>query len=327
MLKTPPHAVVSTALPLVESGPRRLVHAVLSRLLREAVTLPEHPTLPAPFGVRWAHDWGQTVADAAARSLTEEPATDLTLKDASQTAHWAEALEGISLAPGHVRVRRRASLTEWPGFEEGAWWVQDLAASLPARLLGALPGERVLDLCAAPGGKTLQLAATGAQVTAVDVSDTRLERVRENLARTGLAATLIAVDATAWTPDALFDRILIDAPCSATGIFRRHPDVLHLKGIRDIAPLTQLQTALLTRASGWLKPGGMLVYATCSLDKREGEAIAGRAPAGLVPDPIAGPELLIGLTSSPQGWLRLVPGDLEAQGGLDGFFIARFTKL
>ena len=326
VLKTPPHAVVSTALPLVESGPRRLVHAVLSRLLREAVTLPEHPTLPAPFGVRWAHDWGQAVADAAARSLTEEPATDLTLKDASQTAHWAEALEGVSLASGHVRVWRRGSLTEWPGFEDGAWWVQDLAASLPARLLGAQTGERVLDLCAAPGGKTLQLAATGAQVTAVDVSDTRLERVRENLARTGLSAKLIAADATGWTPDAPFDRILIDAPCSATGIFRRHPDVLHLKGIRDIAPLTALQTALLTCASGWLKPGGTLVYATCSLDKREGEAIAGMALRGLSAAPMTAAELPAGLSPTPQGQLRILPGDLEIEGGLDGFFVARWRR-
>ncbi len=328
VLKTPPHAVVSTALPLVESGPRRLVHAVLSRLLREAVALPEHPTLPALFAVRWAQDWGQAVADAGARALASEPPTDLTLKDAGQTAHWAEALGGISLAPGHVRVARASqkgsALTEWPGFEEGAWWVQDLAASLPARLLGAQAGERVLDLCAAPGGKTLQLAATGAQVTAVDVSDTRLERVRENLARTGLDATLIAADATDWTPAAPFDRILIDAPCSATGIFRRHPDVLHLKGARDIAPLTALQTALLTRATGWLKPGGTLVYATCSLDRREGEAIAGRASAALTSDAVTAGELPPGLSPTDEGWLRLVPGALEAQGGLDGFFIARW---
>ena len=290
VLKTPPHAVVSTALPLVESGPRRLVHAVLSRLQREAVALPPHPSLPDLFAVRWANDWGEAVADAAAWALGDEPATDLTLKDAGDTAHWAAALGGTSLAPGHVRVARGSHagpLVEWPGFAEGAWWVQDFAASLPARLLGSRSGERVLDLCAAPGGKTLQLAASGAAVTALDIAAPRLDRVRENLARTGLTATLIAADALAWAPDAPFDRILLDAPCSATGIYRRHPDVLHLKGARDLRPLLELQKALLARALTWLQPGGTLVYATCSLDRREGETQV----TGMTLDPIGAAEL------------------------------------
>jgi 16S rRNA (cytosine967-C5)-methyltransferase len=330
-LGTPPHAVVSTALPLVEGGPRRLVHGVLGTLLRGDLRLPDAPHLPDLFAIRWAMDWGADVADAASRVLATEPATDLTLRDASETAHWAEALGGTSLAPGHVRVprdkERGGQLTEWPGFAEGAWWVQDLAASLPVRLLGAQAGESVLDMCAAPGGKTLQLAALGAEVTALDVAEPRLARVRENLARTGLSATLAVGDALRWQPGQLFDRILLDAPCSATGIFRRHPDVMHLKGARDLQPLTLLQAALLRRAANWLKPGGTLVYATCSLDPREGERIAERIIAGLPRDPIGADELPAGLTPTGEGWVRTLPGQLEADGGLDGFFIARFRKL
>lgn len=326
-LGTPQHAAVATALPLVEGGPRRLVHGVLGNLMRKESTLPDTPHLPDLFAIRWAMDWGPDVAEAAARSLAEEPATDLTLRDAGETAMWAEALGGVSLMPGHVRVRRKGPLTEWPGFEEGAWWVQDLAASLPVRLLGAQPGERVLDLCAAPGGKTLQLAALGADVVAVDVAEPRLDRVRENLARIGLSAETIAGDALRWEPKEKFDRILLDAPCSATGIFRRHPDVLHLKGARDLTPLTLLQAALLRRAVNWLKPGGTLVYATCSLDPREGERIAERVIAGLTRSPFEGSELPTGLTPTGEGWLRTLPGQMEADGGLDGFFVARFRKL
>ena len=230
LLGTPPHAVVATTLALTEGGPRRLTHAVLSRLLREHAALPEVPRLPEPFAARWTADWGSDVAAAAARSFAAEPATDLTLRDASETARYVAELGGTSLAAGHVRLVRQGALTELPGFEAGAWWVQDLAASLPARLLGASKGTRALDLCAAPGGKTLQLAATGATVTAVDASDMRLDRVRENLARTGLSATVLAVDALDWWTAEHFDTVLLDAPCSATGVFRRHPDVLHLKG-------------------------------------------------------------------------------------------------
>ena len=326
-LGTPQHAAVATALPLVEGGPRRLVHGVLGNLMRKDAALPEVPHLPDLFAIRWAMDWGPEVAEAAARSLAEEPATDLTLRDATETALWTEALGGVSLLPGHVRVRRKGALTEWPGFAEGAWWVQDLAASLPVRLLGAQKGERVLDLCAAPGGQTLQLAALGADVTAVDVSDARLERVRENLSRTGLSATLAAGDALRWEPEQLFDRILLDAPCSATGIFRRHPDVLHLKGARDLTPLTLLQAALLRRAANWLKPGGTLVYATCSLDPREGERITERVVATLPRTPFEAGELPLGLVPTADGWVRTLPGLLETDGGMDGFFIARMRKL
>jgi 16S rRNA (cytosine967-C5)-methyltransferase len=324
-LNTPPHAVVATALPLVEGGPRRLVHGVLGSLIRRPATLPEHPRLPAPFDIQWARDWGAAAAEAASAQLAEEPATDLTLKNPEETDHWAAALEGISLAPGHVRTARKGSVTDWPGFAEGAWWVQDLAASLPARLLPATAGDRVLDLCAAPGGKTLQLAARGCEVTALDVSEDRLERVRQNLERTGLSATLVCADALRWQPDGLYDHILLDAPCSATGIFRRHPDVLHLKGHADLAPITMLQAALLRRATAWLKPGGRIVYATCSLDPREGERIAERVIAGAPRDLIGADELPAGLLPTPEGFVRTLPG--QVAGGIDGFFIARLRKI
>ncbi len=328
-LNTPPHAVVATALPLLEGGPRRLAHGVLGTLIRGEAALPDTPHLPDLFAIRWAMDWGPAMAEAAATSLADEPATDLTLRDPAETAHWAAALEGVSLAPGHVRVPRSKALggqiTDWPGFAEGAWWVQDLAASLPVRLLAAAPGQSVLDMCAAPGGKTLQLAAAGCAVTALDVSDARLARVRENLARTGLTATIEAGDALRWTPDIQFDHVLLDAPCSATGIFRRHPDVLHLKGVRDIAPLTMLQAALLRRAAAWLKPGGTLIYATCSLDPREGERIAERVIAELPRWPFEASELPLGLTPTADGFVRTLPGGID--GGWDGFFIARFRKL
>ena len=207
------------------------------------------------------------------------------LRDPAETAHWTEALGGTSLAPGHVRVPRQKELgplTTWPGFAEGAWWVQDLAASLPARLLGAQPGE--IGARHVRGARR-QDAATGGDGRRGHRRSMsprpRLDRVRENLDRTGLSAHLAAGDALRWEPGRLFDRILLDAPCSATGIFRRHPDVLHLKGSRDLTPLTLLQAALLRRAATWLKPGGTLVYATCSLDPREGERIAERIIAGL----------------------------------------------
>ena len=329
LLNTPPHAVIATTLALTEGGPRRLTHAVLSRLLRENAALPEVPVLPEPFATRWTADWGSDVADAAARAFASEPATDLTLRDPAETAHWVAQLGGVSLAPGHVRIPRQGPLTLLPGFGEGAWWVQDLAASLPARLLDAKPGERVLDLCAAPGGKTLQLAAAGATVTALDQSDARLDKVRDNLARTGLHATVIAVDALEWTTAERFDAVLLDAPCSATGVFRRHPDVLHLKGNRDLTPVLALQEALVDRALTLLAPGGRLVYATCSLDPREGEAqlaaLGARVPQVRV-DPVRAGELPQGLAPTPQGWVRTLPGQLADAGGLDGFFVVRLRN-
>ena len=223
-----------------------------------------------------------------------------------------------------MRLPRGTAIERLAGFEQGAWWVQDLAASLPVRLLGAGEGRRVLDLCAAPGGKTLQLAAAGWRVTSLDKSAKRLDRLIENLERTGLAAEIVAADALTWEPGATWDAILLDAPCTATGTCRRHPDVLHRIGPSQIAEMAALQAALLARAAGWLAPGGTLVYATCSLEPEEGEAQA--AKVALDPLPICVDELPAGLVPTPQGWLRTDPGMLPDAGGLDGFFAARFRR-
>lgn len=326
LLETPPHAIISTALPLVAGGPRRLVHGVLATLLRAPSPLRLAPTLPAPWRDRWHAAYGDSATGSIAAALTSEPSLDLTLANPDRTDDWCAALGGVSLMPGHVRLSRGAGgVPTLPGFAEGAWWVQDLAASLPARLLAPRPGERVLDLCAAPGGKTLQLAAAGARVTALDASARRMERLAHNLARTGLEADLVVADARGWSPPAPFDAILVDAPCSATGIARRHPDVLHLKSARDFAPLVAQQDMLLTRATGWLAPAGRLVYATCSLEPEEGEAraVAAVAAGALRIDPIAD-ALPRGLAPSTDGWLRTLPGQVE--GGVDGFFVARFVR-
>ena len=183
-------------------------------------------------------------------------------------------------------------------------------------------GKRVLDLCAAPGGKTLALAAAGWDVTALDLSAKRMQRVRENLNRTGLEATLVTANALEWSPPEPFDAVLLDAPCTATGTCRRHPDVLHRIGARQIEEMAELQNALLERASGWVKPGGRLVYAVCSLESAEGEAQA--SSVSLTAEPITPDELPAGLLPSKDGWLRTDPGMMEAQGGLDGFFVARW---
>lgn len=316
-LETPPHAVVATGLPLLAGGPRRLAHGVFSTLVKRGAELPPVPTLPEPVRERWGER-----ASAIAAGLAEPPPLDLTLRDSGETERRVAELGGISLMPGHIRLPRGSAVEELPGFTDGAWWVQDLAASLPARLLGPGDGRRALDLCAAPGGKTLQLAAAGWNVTALDLSKSRLELLRANLARTGLAAEVIVADALQWEPAEPFDAILLDAPCTATGTCRRHPDVLHRVGPRQIAEMADLQAALLARAAGWLKADGRLVYSVCSLEREEGAPVAATCP--LPADPIRAEELPEGLAPTSEGHLRTDPGLLADKGGLDGFFVARF---
>ncbi|MDB5678225.1 transcription antitermination factor NusB [Sphingomonas bacterium] len=320
-LGTPSHAAIATVLPLVDGGPRKLVHGVFGTLSRRGVTLPDPPALPADTAGRWAEQWGADMVDAARRAMATPPPLDLTLRG-------AQGPEGQQLLPGHRRLPRGTAIPELPGYGEGAWWVQDIAASIPARLLGAGAGTAI-DACAAPGGKTMQLAAAGWDVIAIDIAESRLARLRANLDRTHLSADIIAEDATKWSPAAPVDAVLLDAPCSATGIFRRHPDVIHRIHSASIEQMTDLQRHLLAHAAGWLKKGGKLVYATCSLERAEGEDQAEAflsANKDFAVDPVRADELPAAIAPTAKGWVRILPGALEAEGGCDGFFIARFAR-
>jgi 16S rRNA (cytosine967-C5)-methyltransferase len=327
-LSTPPHAAIATSLPLLEGGPRRLVHGVLGSLWRLQPELSECPTLLSEVGIRWKEAWGPEMVAAAQVALAEPPPLDLALKNHADTVDWAKRLGGVSFAPGHVRLPRGSAIEMLDGYADGAWWVQDLAATLPVRLLGEGKGRTVLDLCAAPGGKTMQLAAAGWEVTALDLSARRMELLASNLERTGLSAETVISDIRKWEGAAQFDAVLLDAPCSATGTFRRHPDVLHRIGERQISELVDLQRTLLDHAASWVKPGGSLVYATCSLEPEEGEAQAkdfldnhsdfARASTDAGPLPKGVP--------ATDGQVRTLPGMLAEQGGLDGFFVACWTR-
>ena len=322
-LGTPEHALVSTALPLVDGGPRRLVHGVLGTLLRRGVPISDAPHLPAGVEERWRSAWGEHVVQAARRQIVARPMLDLTFARAEEVT----GVPGVSLASKHLRMES-TSVADLPGFNEGRWWVQDLAASLPAWLIPDDAAD-VLDLCAAPGGKTMQLAAAGHKVTAVDSSQSRLARLSENLARTRLEANLVHADALGWEPKRQFDAILLDAPCSATGTFRRHPEVLYRARPRIVAEGAELQAKLLDRAAQWLKPGGAVVYAVCSLEPQEGEEVVNASLKGNPSLSIAPPkpgELPDFVAPHQKGWVRILPGLLEVEGGLDGFFMARLVR-
>lgn len=320
-LHVPDHALVATALPLVDGGPRRLVHGVLGTLLRNGVAFGDEAALPAAVEQRWRAAWGQPVVAAARRSIVRRPPIDLTFKD---EVAWHDFPLGESLAPLHRRVQP-VEITTLPGFGAGDWWVQDLASSLPARLV-PYGARSVIDLCAAPGGKTLQLAAAGHRVTALDRSESRLKRLRANLARTGLAAELVTADALDWQPAEPADAVLLDAPCSATGTFRRHPEVLYRARDSIIAECAALQTRLLDRAAAMVRPGGSLVYAVCSLEPVEGEqqvsTFLDRHPGWR----LEAPDAIGDLVPAEPGWWRIMPGMLEAEGGLDGFFAAHLVR-
>jgi 16S rRNA (cytosine967-C5)-methyltransferase len=333
-MEAPDFAAVDTSVELASAHAatrpfKGLINAVLRGLARAGKPDPDPARLaPDWLLARWKAAFGVEAALRIAALIADEPATDLSFRDPAMGLALAEALDARPLPGGAWRTDKGGALTQWPGFETGDWWVQDASAAIPARLLHAQPGETVLDLCAAPGGKTLQLAATGARVTAIDRSAQRLARVSENLARIGLTAEVQAADAVAWRDARTFDAVLLDAPCTATGTFRRHPDVLWASRPGDIPKLAQTQAKLLDAAAGRVKPGGRLVYCVCSLEPEEGEGQVNgflkRNPdfvlAPIAPGEGGAPEG--GVTAT--GALRILPFHID--GGTDGFFAVRFNK-
>ncbi|MBX9745382.1 MAG: methyltransferase domain-containing protein [Hyphomonadaceae bacterium] len=333
VLGTPAHAAVGETVEAANSlrearGFAKLMNAVLRRVSREGAeimaSLPPGADLPAWLYTRWRAAYGD-VAPKIAQALAQEPPLDISVKD--DPRDWSERLVGAVTPTGSVRLASHGGVEQLYGFEDGAWWVQDAAASLPAKLLGDVRGKRVLDLCAAPGGKTLQLAAAGAQVTAVDKSDARLKRLRENLARTKLSAEVICADALEYRAEP-FDAVLLDAPCTSTGTLRRHPDVAWLRRPMDVRALAELQGKLLAASRALLKPGGQLVYAVCSMEPEEGQGVVAEAlkhgwrRAPLTRGEIAGADDFV----TADGDLRTLPAHWPEIGGLDGFFAARLTR-
>jgi len=341
LLGGPAHAAVDLSVRIAQADRHAaryagLINAVLRRIAREGparfAELDLALDTPEWLMRRWSDAYGADTARAIAAANATEPALDLTVKH--DAAEWAGKLRGRVLPTGSVRTLPHGPVPLMPGFGEGAWWVQDAAAALPARLFGDVRGASVADFCAAPGGKTLQLAQAGAHVTAVDRSEPRLVRLRENLARCGLAAEVVAADATEWSGGP-FDAVLVDAPCSSTGTIRRHPDIAWLKRAADLTALTALQRRLLERAIALTRPGGTIVFCTCSLEPEEGDQII----AGVLADhpevrrkPISSSEIN-GLDSliTPHGDLRTLPcqwGDSDPRlAGLDGFYAARLERI
>ncbi|MBV9563792.1 MAG: methyltransferase domain-containing protein [Bradyrhizobium sp.] len=342
-MDVPDHAAVDLSVRLVQSDRRAakyagLVNAVLRRCAREGAGLIEEvksETLDIPpwLSARWTAHYGEATAKAMAMAVAQEPSLDLTVK--SDAEQWASRLHGERLPTGTVRTLLQGAVTTLPGFAEGQWWIQDAAAALPARLFGDVAGKTIADLCAAPGGKTAQLAQAGAMVTAIDRSPARMARLRDNLARLSLSAEMVVADAVDWQDgNGRFDGVLVDAPCTSTGTIRRHPDIAWLRQEADLAPMIALQKRLLQKAMTLLKPGGTLVYCTCSLEPEEGEmAITAllAADSGLRRQPIEAQEVAdLAEIVDRQGDLRTLPCHLPRPdprlGGLDGFYAARLVK-
>jgi 16S rRNA (cytosine967-C5)-methyltransferase len=337
-LETSPHAAVDTTVELLaarggEAGFKGLVNAVLRRVDRQRTPLLDRTAAmsintPAWLWDSWVTAYGVERAEVIAAAHLREPPLDLTVK--GDPARWRDRLGATLLPTGSLRLRAEGRIEDLPGFSEGAWWVQDAGAALPVRMLGDVAGKRVIDLCAAPGGKTAQLAAAGADVVAVDRSEPRLQRLRDNLARLDLRAATVVADAAAWRPDVPADAVLVDAPCSATGTIRRHPDVPWLKRPADIPKLTALQDRLLRAAVDMVRPSGFVVYCTCSLQPEEGAnridaVLQDGVPVERVPiDASVVADQADVITAA--GDLRTLPCHFAELGGMDGFFAARLRR-
>jgi 16S rRNA (cytosine967-C5)-methyltransferase len=336
-LGTPAHAAVDTSVELAEAEGAKhmkpLVNAVMRRLTREGYSHPEardagRIATPEWLWKAWVDDYGaEEAAVIAAANLTEAP-VDFSVKHHPE--QWAETLEAEVLPTGSLRKKSSGFIPDLPGFTQGVWWIQNAAAALPAKLFGDLTGKTAVDLCAAPGGKTAQLAAAGAKVTAVDRSAQRMARLHENMTRLHFSVEAVAADGAAFRPREPVDAVLLDAPCTATGTIRHQPDVLHLKTEADQARLIETQRRLLLNAAQMLKPGGVLVYCTCSLQKAEGEHQAGwilSQNLGLSLSPIRADEIHgIDEMLTARGELRVLPTHWADKGGMDGFYAARFVR-
>ena len=328
-LKTAPHAAVGECVELAKHrrlAPPGLVNAILRKLVGGEPP-PSAPleTLPDWLAERWIAHYGADLAAAIATALGRVPPLDLTVPDDPEA--WAARLGGRVVGPSTVRLADAGKIEDLPGYADGAWWVQDLAATLPVRVLLPTSGERVLDLCAAPGGKTAQLLTAGAVVTSVERDPARAERLRRNLRRLGLPSEVVVTDLLDYAPAEPFDAVLLDAPCTATGTLRRHPDIMWTKGPADVAAMAALQQLLLAKAATFVAPGGRLVYAVCSMEPEEGPEVAERfseAHPDVARAPIDAAET--GFAPTPRGDLGTHPALLPDAGGMDGFFIARFTK-
>jgi len=331
-----PHGVVHEAVGLTRAPGQRtegfagMVNAVLRRIADlppAALAAAPAQSLPGWLRGRLMSAWGKAATMRMEAAHAAGAPVDLTPKD-GDAAGLAARLGALALPTGSVRLPGAVQVSDLPGFVEGDWWVQDAAAAMPAHAVGARAGERILDLCAAPGGKTLQLAAAGAEVTALDISSARMVRVEENLKRCRLEARLVVADALTWQPDQRFDAVLLDAPCSATGTIRRHPDLPFVRDATGLKELFALQAALIDRALTFVKPGGRLVYSTCSLLPDEGErqvtaALARHDGLALLPEALHLPGVQPDWTGA-EGGLRLRPDYWPDLGGMDGFHVAAF---
>ena len=340
-LKTSPHAAVDLAVEAARRDPQAarfagLANAILRRVAREGAAVLAGQdavklNVPAWLWQRWERAYGADAARRIAEASLREPPLDLSLKPGVDAAAWTQQLGGRVLSTGSIRLTQHGRVEDLPGYADGIWWVQGAAAALVARAAGDVAGRTVADLCAAPGGKTAGLAAAGARVTAVDDSPARLERLRQNLARLGLTAEVVAADVTDWAPGRTFDAVILDAPCSGTGTISRHPDILRLKGPADIRRMAEVQGIMLRNAARLVRPGGTLVYGTCSLEPEEGrvqiDALIAHEPA-LQRVPITAHEIGADPAWIANGDVRTLPFHLEAvePGGLDAFYIARLRR-
>ena len=336
-LNVAPHAAVDAANRLAQGDSKAvhfkaLINAVLRRVSREGAAIvasQDAAALNTPDWLwpRWVSHYGEDTARAIANAHLGIPPLDLVLK--SPNDPYTDIAGAVALAEGRLRLNDAGRIEELSGFREGRWWVQDFAASLPVRLLGDIAGKAVIDLCAAPGGKTMQLAAQGASVTALDISADRLLRLRENLDRLGLSANLVAGDVRDWRPASPTPFVLLDAPCTATGTIRRHPDLPWAKGAADLVSCESLQSELLDAAAEMTAPGGMLIYAVCSLEPEEGGEQIGaflRRRTDFARVPVAPEEVFDAAFVSAEGDLKTLPSYWAEKGGMDGFYAARLKR-